>query len=40
MRDYPPGTTIKDVLDELKIEESLVGTLFVDSSTRLGSGAS
>ena len=30
MRDYPPGTTIKDVLDELKIEESLVGTLFVD----------
>ena len=30
MRDYPPGTTIKDVRDELKIEESLVGTLFVD----------
>ena len=30
MRDYPPGATIKDVLDDLKIEESLVGTLFVD----------
>jgi sulfur carrier protein ThiS len=29
-RDYQPGTTIKNVLDELAIDESLVGTLFVD----------
>jgi sulfur carrier protein ThiS len=30
MRDYPPGSSIKDVLADLAIDEALVGTLFVE----------
>ena len=30
MRDYPPATTIRKVLEELAIEESLIGTVWID----------
>jgi molybdopterin converting factor small subunit len=31
MRDFPPGTSIRKVVEELGIDASQIGTVFVDS---------
>lgn len=28
-REYPPGTTVADVVDGLEIEQSLIGMIFI-----------
>ena len=31
MRDFPPGTSVRKVVEELGIDASQIGTVFVDS---------